>query len=119
MGAGMMGNLRSRRKNKMASLKHTLQAAAYGGSAGSWNNIFEHYDTDGSGELDFDEFRKAVRRHGRMSVRSVPDGDLREVFAIVDKDSSGTISGEEFDRFIEDPTKVCGFSTRCCSRQRN
>ena len=49
----------------------------------------------------------------------VPDGDLREVFAIVDKDSSGTTSGEESDRFIEDPTKVCGFSTRCCSRQRN
>lgn len=71
MAAGMMRSLRSRRKNKMSGLKYKMQAAAYGGEGVSWTTIFEHYDTDGSGELDFDEFRKAIRRHGRMSVRSV------------------------------------------------
>ena len=45
-----------------------------------------------TGELDFDEFRKAIRRHGRMSVRSVTDNELKEVFAVVDKDSGGTVS---------------------------
>ena len=47
---------------------------------------------DPTGELDFDEFRKAIRRHGRMSVRSVTDNELKEVFAVVDKDSGGTVS---------------------------
>ena len=48
--------------------------------------------SDPTGELDFDEFRKAIRRHGRMSVRSVTDNELKEVFAVVDKDSGGTVS---------------------------
>jgi Ca2+-binding EF-hand superfamily protein len=68
-----------------------------------WSELFDHYDTDGSGELDFDEFRKAVRRHGRMSVRSITDPELKEVFAIVDTDCSGCISGVEFDSFLRDP----------------
>jgi len=55
MGAGMMKSLASRRKNKMGALKYKMQAAAYGGDAESWIGIFDHYDSDGSGELDFDE----------------------------------------------------------------
>ena len=103
MGSGMMKSLASRRKNKMGALKHKMQAAAYGGDAESWIGIFEHYDSDGSGELDFDEFRKAIRRHGRMSIRSVTDGELKEVFAVVDTDCGGTVSAEEFQRFVDDP----------------
>ena len=103
MTSGMLRSLRSRRKNKMGALKYKMQAAAYGGDAESWVDIFKHYDSDGSGELDFDEFRKAIRRHGRMSIRSVTDDELKEVFAVVDTDCGGTVSAEEFQRFVDDP----------------
>jgi Ca2+-binding EF-hand superfamily protein len=103
MSQGMLKSLGSRRKNKMGALKYKMQAAAYGGDAEEWTDIFKHYDSDGSGELDFDEFRKAIRRHGRMSIRSVTDGELKEVFAVVDTDCGGTVSAEEFQRFVDDP----------------
>jgi Ca2+-binding EF-hand superfamily protein len=28
--------------------------------------LFRHYDRDNSGELDFDEFRRAVRKDGKL-----------------------------------------------------
>lgn len=103
MSKGMMNSLASRRKNKMGALKYKMQAAAYGGDPQSWVDIFQHYDSDGSGELDFEEFRKAIRRHGRMSIRSVTDDELKEVFAVVDTDCGGTVSAEEFQCFVDDP----------------
>lgn len=108
MAAGMVRSLKNRRKSKMRSMKFKMQASSYGVSGkkgGGWVDIFKHYDTDGSGELDWEEFRKAVRRHGRMSIRSVSDDDLKEVFAIVDTDSGGTVSAEEFEAFLRDPAK--------------
>ena len=69
----------------------------------STGHLIERLAAVCQGELDFDEFRKAVRRHGRMSVRSITDGELKEVFAIVDKDCGGTVSGDEFDLFLSDP----------------
>lgn len=38
-----------------------------------------------------------------MSIRSVTDGELKEVFAVVDTDCGGTVSAEEFQKFIDDP----------------
>lgn len=107
LAASMDHNLKSRQKNKMQQLKYKMAAAAYGGDPeeNAWIKIFEKYDTDGSGELDFDEFRKAIRRHGRMSIRSVDDDALREVFAIVDADNGGTVCAEEFEEFLNDPEK--------------
>jgi hypothetical protein len=38
-----------------------------------------------------------------MSIRSVTDNELKEVFAVVDTDCGGTVSAEEFQRFVDDP----------------
>lgn len=46
MGSGMISSLTKKKKNKMASLKHKLTAAAFGADA--WTELFQHYDTDGS-----------------------------------------------------------------------
>lgn len=46
-----------------------------------------------------------LRRVG-AGAWQVTDGDLHEVFALVDTDNSGTVSAEEFDAFLEDPSSV-------------
>ena len=35
--------------------------------AQDWAQLFKHYDRDNSGSLDFEEFRKAVRKDAKMT----------------------------------------------------
>ena len=72
-----------------------------------------------TGELDFDEFRKAIRRHGRMSVRSVTDNELKEVFAVVDKDSGGTVSAVSSLAAVSCVSFVVVVPRRTCWQRRD
>ena len=53
------------------------------------------YDTDGSGELDLAEFSQAVRKECQLSARLIGDGELREIFDVIDVDHSGGIDAVE------------------------
>ena len=59
------------------------------------------YDRDGSGELDHEEFVRAIRRDTHISRSSMSDRELRAVFALIDADRNGQISCEEFMAFLE------------------
>jgi Ca2+-binding EF-hand superfamily protein len=61
-----------------------------------WSKLFQQFDTDGSGELDEDEFISALREDCGVSAQEVGDPELREVFNIIDEDGGGTLSAEEF-----------------------
>lgn len=56
-------------------------------------DIFDHYDRDGNGVIDRDEFARLVR----ALDASVPDDEIGTGLAIVDEDANGTI---EFDEFV-------------------
>eukprot|EP01045_Picozoa_sp_COSAG04_P025492 COSAG04_NODE_3354_length_2900_cov_14.029275_2_plen_771_part_01 len=95
-------------EEKLVHLRKKFQAAAYTSQGVDLDLLFRQYDHDGSGELEFEEFRQAVRKTGRLSVNQVPDGDLREMFRHVDKDGGGTIGIEEFKELLhvaEDTTE--------------
>ena len=66
-----------------------------------WGKLFARYDTDGSGELDFGEFAKAVRADCGINEDVVSDEDLKTMFDAVDVDGSGEINVDEFRQFIE------------------
>jgi len=58
--------------------------------------VFKEFDTNGNGELDFDEFKRAMRV---LSV-SLPSVKMKQLFLLFDADESGTIDHSEFCRLL-------------------
>ena len=83
-------------QNKLKLLRQKLGAAAYAIGGIDVEKLYQHYDRDSSGELDFEEFRRAVRKDVGMTARDVPDDELYEMFVFVDTDGGGKIGLEEF-----------------------
>ena len=54
-------------------------------------NIFKHYDLDNSGELEYEEFKKAMESFGS----GLPEAELVTFFRIFDRDGSGSITYQE------------------------
>ena len=61
-----------------------------------WSVLFASFDADGSGALDEDEFRHALRTSGGISAAEIGDEELSEVFSLIDEDGGGTLSSAEF-----------------------
>jgi hypothetical protein len=50
-----------------------MKAHSYGQSGQDPRKLFKHFDRDNTGELDFDEFKAAVRKVGRMTAKQITD----------------------------------------------
>lgn len=46
-----------------------------------FGKLFAYYDRDGGGEIDFNEFKSAIRRDALISPRMLPQADLLLMFA--------------------------------------
>ena len=90
-------------ENKLKQLQKKFWEAAYSIGGVDVEKLFRHYDRDNSGELSWDEFRRAVRRDVKMKESDVPDVELREVFDHVDSDKGGTIGLAEFKSLLHVP----------------
>jgi len=71
-----------------------------------WKALFERYDKDGSGEIDFGEFCEAARSDMNIPDTLISDADLQALFAEADDDGSGEMSGEEFSAWILAPLGI-------------
>ena len=80
---------------RMCTRRYATMRRYLGGTV-DWRRLFEKYDADGSGELDFAEFRMAMRRDGKLNPKHMSDEDLRRVFESIDADSSGVVDADEF-----------------------
>ena len=58
---------------------------------------FDHFDEDDSGELDKIEFRKAMIDSGMMPLGF----EVNEMFIEADTDGNGTVSFDEYCRFVQ------------------
>ena len=65
-----------------------------------WDFIFAKYDDDRSGELELNEFRRAVRQECELTREQVSDRDVKEIFGVIDTDGSGAISAEELRQLL-------------------
>lgn len=61
------------RSQKIESLRQRMKAHSYGQSGQDPRKLFKHFDRDNTGELDFDEFKAAVRKVGRMTAKQITD----------------------------------------------
>eukprot|EP01052_Picozoa_sp_SAG31_P039964 SAG31_NODE_5670_length_2392_cov_1.739206_2_plen_588_part_01 len=63
--------------------------------------MFTRIDSDGSGDLDVDEFIQVAREECHIKSSSVSDDELRLIFTEVDKDDSGSVSASEFVQWLQ------------------
>jgi Ca2+-binding EF-hand superfamily protein len=82
-------------------IKHRLAAAGYNRNGVDWDRLFSTYDRHSRGGLNHEEFRRALRRDGKLSNKQsveggVTDDQLDEVFDEVDTNGDDLISKEEF-----------------------
>lgn len=72
-------------------------------SGGNWGKIFAELDSDGSGQLEFDEFRQCVRGyHPRLHIpaKEISDSELQGFWKLLDRDASMEVSVQEFMVFM-------------------
>eukprot|EP00931_Biecheleriopsis_adriatica_P009315 TRINITY_DN110394_c0_g1_i1.p1 TRINITY_DN110394_c0_g1~~TRINITY_DN110394_c0_g1_i1.p1 ORF type:complete len:212 (-),score=57.57 TRINITY_DN110394_c0_g1_i1:68-703(-) len=93
-------------KETVEKIRNNILRAAYIGFQGvDLAVLFSRFDVDGSGELEFDEVKRALRRTLKISPKLVPDHEIHAFCALVDTDYSGTVSIEEFVTFVNDKPK--------------
>ena len=69
----------------------------------NWANLFERLDTDGSGRLDFEEFKRAVKHELQVKV---PPGTLKALWNYVDYDESDEANIFEFQHARRRAAKI-------------
>eukprot|EP01050_Picozoa_sp_SAG11_P017950 SAG11_NODE_2647_length_3132_cov_3.280910_2_plen_254_part_00 len=75
-------------KGKLRHMGDKIRAGKLG-HMGDWAKLFSLYDRDNSGGLDFDEFRRAVRKDAKITSSSLLDDELREIFDHIDSSGYG------------------------------
>ena len=85
-------------------IRQKLRANAYGPRGINWKRLFRFYDRDNSGALQYNEFKNAVRKDGKMTKNQLSDNDLLFLFRRVDRDGGGSIEIEEFSKWLKNTT---------------
>ena len=76
-------------------LKQKLRGLALGAGVvndSHWTALFARYDKDGSGELDVEEFRRAIRLDAKVSRATMSDEEINQIFDWVDIDGGGSVT---------------------------
>ena len=94
----------------MAMITSKIEERLEGGPSGL-RRAFQFFDRNGSGSIDFKEFRSALATYTMLEFETPL---LRKLFAKVDNDGKGTIDFEKFSAMIMGSTKdaTTGLDTR-------
>ncbi|GMH95870.1 hypothetical protein TrVE_jg5758 [Triparma verrucosa] len=70
------------------------------------SKIFNVFDVDMTKDIDFDEFLKVIRKDLNIGKKKLNDDQLKEIFGIIDRDNSTSITLQEFASFGREAQKV-------------
>eukprot|EP00440_Ansanella_granifera_P009588 gb/GFBE01010390.1/.p1 GENE.gb/GFBE01010390.1/~~gb/GFBE01010390.1/.p1 ORF type:complete len:825 (+),score=199.87 gb/GFBE01010390.1/:1-2475(+) len=88
-------------------LRARIKAASYAGHLGrEVEAMFGRFDTDGSGLLEAEEVRMALRRALRIPPSVISDDQIAKLCAMLDADDSGAISVAEIVEFVGKDAEV-------------
>lgn len=83
----------------------SLKTASYTAGGQDWQMLFRQLDADGSGTLELEELRSAVRRTLRISPMDIDDDTIVSLFGMLDEDGGGELGMEELIAFLEQGPK--------------
>lgn len=81
-------------KKMQRQMKHDVSLG------GSWFKLFQRYDRDSSGQLDFGEMEYVLRKEVKIRKTEVSDEELHVLWGTLDADGSGQVSIKEFAGFM-------------------
>lgn len=89
------------KKAALEALRIKIKSASYTGVFGrQLDVVFGRFDKDGSGQLDDDEVRQALRRVLRIPPSTLSDAQIVDLCAALDTDHSGAVSIQELVNFV-------------------
>merc|ERR1712139_472468 len=98
-----------------------IKSASYTGVFGrQLDVVFGRFDKDGSGQLDDDEVRQALRRVLRIPPSTLSDAQIIDLCSALDTDHSGAVSIQELVNFVGEDSEVShrtGQKVQSISRQ--
>lgn len=95
------------KKAALEALRIKIKSASYTGVFGRQLDIvFGRFDKDGSGQLDDDKVRQALRRVLKIPPSMLTDGQILDLCAFLDADNSGTVSISELVDFVGTDSEV-------------
>jgi Ca2+-binding EF-hand superfamily protein len=89
-------------KDPIAFSKAKLRVLGVMNGEFSIEALFAHYDRDGDGDLDYYEFKTALRRDAQVPPRALPEAELRALFDAIDTDGDKSVSVEEFRAWMDE-----------------
>ena len=84
------------------------EASARAVAEHSFRELFATFDEDGNGELDKEEFRKAVREKMQIDEQVISVEEVEALFDAVDADGSGEVDSSEFVAWLFPPVAMTG-----------
>ena len=66
----------------------------------NWFGLFKKYDQDGSGNLDFGEVKKVLRKDLKLTPFEVSEADIRVLWMLIDRDGSGLVTVGDRARLV-------------------
>ncbi len=81
-------------------LRTKLRGLSYDHNGQNPAKLFEMYDSAGSGSLEYDDFRNAVRKGGKITEAMLSERELEQLFDTVDVSVTGSISIDELTNFV-------------------
>merc|ERR1719440_1941704 len=95
------------KKEQLDFLRVQIKSASYTGVFGrQLDVVFGRFDKDGSGQLNDDEVRQALRRVLRIPPSALSDAQITNLCATLDADNSGSVSIQELVNFVGEDAEV-------------
>ena len=81
-------------------LRTKLRGLSYDHNGQNPAKLFEMYDSKSCGSLEYDDFRNAVRKGGKITETMLSERELEQLFDTVDASLTGSISIDELTNFV-------------------